>query len=260
MSQSAIVERQKEAHETTQVQERSWKGLYKLGGILCIATAFSWNVLARMGAALYPSGTPGDPAAYLQLISQNQALASTTWAYWDVADFLLLIPTVALYLVLRRYNRTLAFLGAAFNIFFIFYDVSVTELNSLTLVSLSQGYAAATTDALRASFVGAATYGYAALPMQTVLSFITGTFGFLLWCYPMSKGVFRRRTAIFGAIVNAIAVVGSFAPVLPSSTLLAIFQFITLPGVGIWFAIVGFQLYRHSDQLAAMDGAGSPVT
>lgn len=234
--------------------------MYKLGGILCIATALSWNILARMGAALYPSGVPSNPTAYLQLVSQSQALASATWVYWDVADFMLIIPTVALYVVLRRYNKTLALLGAVLNAFFIFYDISVTELNSLTLVSLSQGYASATTDALKASYVGAATYGYAALPIQTVLSFGTGVFGFLLWCYPMAKGIFRRRTAVFGAVANAIAFFGSFSPIFPSSTILGFFFLITLPAVGIWFAIVGAQLYRHSDQIAAMDSAISRGT
>lgn len=247
----------KEAHSTGPVNGRDWKGIYKLGGILCIVVAFVWNVLGRMAAVLYPSGVPGNATSYLQLVSQNQALASAIWVGWDVNDFLLIIPIVALYLVLRRYNRTLALLGATFNAFFIFYDISVTELNSLTLVSLSQSYSTAATDALKASFVGAATYGYAALPMQTVISFVTGTFGFLLWCYPMSKGVFRRRTAIFGAVVNTIAVIGSLSPIFPSSALLGIFYFITLPGVGIWFAIVGAQLYRHSDELAAVDNTHS---
>jgi hypothetical protein len=156
-----------------------------------------------------------------------------TWVVWDVADFVLIVPPIAIYLVLRRHNKTLALLGAILQGFFIFYDVSVTELNSLTLVSLSQGYAGASTDALRASFVGAATYGYAALPIQTVLSFGVGTFAFLIWCIPMSRSIFRRRTAIFGAAVNALGVIGAFYPIAPSIALLGLFQFITLPGVAI---------------------------
>lgn len=47
---------------------------------------------------------------------------------------------------------------------YLFYDINVTELNSLTLVSLSQGYATAATDALRASYLAAATV------MQLILS------------------------------------------------------------------------------------------
>jgi len=255
MSESAVQERVAEAHRNETAQQRSWRGMYRLGAMLSIATGFLWVVLARMGVALYPSGVPTDPASYLQLISHNQPLANATWALWDVADFVLIVPTVALYLVLRHYNKTLALLGAVIQLFFVFYDVSVTELNSLTLVSLSQGYSAAATDALKASYLGAATYGYAALPLETVLSFGTGTFAFLLWCWPMSRSIFRRRTAIFGAIVNAIGVAGAFSPVAPGVALLAYFQFVTLPGVAIWLAIVGAQLYRHVDQVEVMDGA-----
>ena len=132
-----------------------------------------------------------------------------------------------------------------FAMFFNIYDVCVTELNSLILVSLSHGYAIATTDVMRASFVAAATYGYHALPIQTVLSFATGTFGYLLWCVPMFKSFFRRGTAIFGGIVMVIALIGSAAPLFPSSTILGLFQFIVVPACALWFVLVGVQLFRH---------------
>jgi hypothetical protein len=258
MSQKNVQVKPKDAYETTQTHERSWISFYRLSGVLMIAVAVLWVALSRMGAVLYSSGMPTTPTAYLQLISQNQSLAYSTWVLWDVADFLLIIPTVGLYLVLRHYNKTFALIGSLLQGFFVIYDVSVTELNSMTLVSLSQGYMSAATDAVKASYLGAATYGFAALPLQTVLSFGVGTFGFVLWCLPMSRSLFRRRTAIFGAVVNAIGVIGAFAPVLPSSTLLGLFQFITLPGVALWCIVVGAQLYRHSGQFAQMDGIDHP--
>ena len=211
-----------------------------------------------MSAALYASGMPTTATSYVQLISQNQALAASTWGVWDIADFLLIVPTVALYLVLRHYNKTLALLGAAFQLLFVVYDISVTELNSLTLVSLSQGYASATTDAARSAFLAAATYGFAALPIQTVLSFGLGTFGFLLWALTMRRSIFRRGTALFGMAANAIGVAGSFSPLFPSDPTLGLFFYITLPAVGLWCAIVGAQMYRHSRDLALMDESSGP--
>ena len=88
--------------------------------------------------------------------------------------------------------------------FFLFCDISITELNSLTLVNLTQWYAGAGTDALKAPFVSAAAYGFAALPLQTVLSFGAGSVGWLLWCFPMSGSVFGRKTAVYGAVVNVV--------------------------------------------------------
>jgi hypothetical protein len=208
-------------------------------------------VVAYTARTLYASGYPSDPASYLQLVSQHQLQASMTWSLWIAMDFLAIAPTVALYIVLQRHNRTLALLGSLLSMFFNIYDVSVTELNSLTLVSLSRAYASATTDALRASFVAAATYGYFALPLQTVLSFAIGSLGYLMWCVPMAKSIFGRRTAIYGAVVSVIGLIGSAAPVVQSSYILGLCQFICVRAIALWFLVVGVQLYRYGHRLPA---------
>jgi len=251
---------QKVVSEVQTNDDYQWKGLYRLNAVLLIVTAIIWTFVSRTSAMLYAQGYPVDPEAYLQLVAQNQALASLTWGLWIVSDFLLMAPTVALYIVLRGSNRTLALLGSLFAMFFNVYDVCVTELNSLTLVSLSHGYAVAASDALRTSFISAATYGYYALPLQTVLSFAIGTFGYLLWSMAMFKSVFRRGTAIFGLAVMIIALIGSAAPMFPSSLVLGICQFICVPACALWFVLVGLQLYRYgmhlgntADRVAAVD-------
>ena len=192
--------------------DNKWKRLYIVSGLLLILTAIIWIIISRTAGILYAQGYPTDPTTYLQLISKHQLLAIITWSLWILADFLLFAPTIALFIILRRYNQTLALLGMLFAMFFNVYDICVTELNSLTLVSLSHGYALAITEVARASFIAAATYGYYALPLQTVLSFATGTFGYLLWCIPMAKGIFKRWIAIYGGIVMIVALVGSAAP------------------------------------------------
>jgi hypothetical protein len=245
---------------TTEPTDEGWVGLYRVSGILLIVTAVVWTVVSRTASMLYASGYPGDPETYLQLVSQHQALASVTWSLWIVSDFLLMAPTVALYLVLRHENRTLALVGSLFAMFFNVYDVCVTELNSLTLVSLSLGYASASTEAVRASFVAAATYGYHALPLQTVLSFAVGTFGYLLWCVPMLKSTFRRGTAIFGVTVMVVALIGSAAPMFPSSTILGLSQFVVVPACALWFVLVGIQLYRYGRRLPARVAVAAAVS
>ncbi len=130
--------------------------------------------------------------------------------------------------------------------FFNVYDVCVTELGSLTLVSLAHGYAGATTETLRSSLVQAATYGYYALPIQTTLSFAIGSIGYLFWSIPMLKGTFRRWTAIYGAVASLVGIAGSAAPLVPSSAILGLCQLICVPAVGLWFVFVGVQLHRHS--------------
>ena len=231
--------------------DRNWKELYCVSGILLISTAVLWTIVSQTASILYSSGYPGDPTSYLQLISQHQFLASITWSLWIVSDFLLMAPTIAFYIILRPYGRTLALLGSLFAMFFSIYDVCITELSSLTLVSLSHGYANAAPTALRDSFVAAATYGYHALPLQTVLSFAIGTFGYLLWCVPMFKSMFGRGTAIFGASVMVIALTGSAAPLFPTSVILGLCQFICVPACALWFVLVGVRMFHYGRCLPA---------
>jgi hypothetical protein len=238
-------------------REPSWRGLYRVSGVLAVITGIGGLIATLGGATLYKSGYPSNATAYLQLVSQHQMLANGLWSLWILGDFLGLAPTVALYLILRHYNRTMALVGSLIAAVYLFYDISVTELNSLTLVSLSQGYVNATTDALRASYVAAATYGYAALPLQTVLSFGVGSVGWLLWCVPMAKSLLGRRTAVFGVVVNVIGIIGAAAPVVTSS-ILGWLQFLAPPLIGVWFIVIGFQLYRHNSQLAHLDDTLSP--
>jgi hypothetical protein len=236
--------------KTQLLDDQKWRGLYQVSGILLIITAILWTIVTQTSRSLYSSGYPGDPASYLQLISQHQSLATITWSLWIVADFLLIAPTVAMYIILQRANRTLALIGSMLAMFFNIYDVCITELNSLTLVGLSQVYSSASSEAVKASLVGAAAYGYYALPIQTVISFAIGTFGYLLWCVPMFNSIFRRFTALFGMVWCIVALIGSASPLFPSSYLLGLFQYLCVPAVALWFILIGIQLIRYSRRLS----------
>lgn len=170
---------------------------------------------------------------------------------WIVTDFLGIATVIAVYIVLERHNRTLALLGSLLAIFYAIYDVSATELNSLTLVSLAHGYASATSDALRASFVAAATYGYHALPLQSVLSFGIGSLAYLLWCVPMWKSFFGRWTTIFGVVVNVIGVIGSASFVVPSSSILGICLLLAPRLIAFWSIVLGVQMFRYGRRIPA---------
>jgi Domain of unknown function (DUF4386) len=224
--------------------DRRWKGLYRLSGVLLVIEGIGGIVAFLMGAVLYKSGFPANPEAYLQLISQEQLRANILWSLWIFGGFAFILPSVAMYIILKRDGRILALFGTLLSLFYSFYDVSVTELNSLTLVSLARGYANAATDALRASYVAAATYGYAALPFQTVLSFGIGAVAWLCWSLVMLKRhIFQRWMAIMGIIVNTIGIISAVAPVVRESYFLGLLQFLTAPLTAIWFIMMGVRVY-----------------
>jgi hypothetical protein len=243
------VELAREQVSPAEAADRNSKGLYSASAILLIVIAVLSFVVAYGGRVLYASGYPSTAEAYLQLVSQHQRLAATTWSLWIVMAFLSLPVLVAMYLILRRYNKNLALLGSLIALFYAIYDVGVTELNSLTLVSLGHEYAAATSAALQASLVAAASYGYYALPLQTVLSFAIGPVGYILWCVPMAKSFFGRGMAIFGVIVSVIGLLGSAAPVVPSSYFLGLCQFLCVRLIAIWSLILGLQLFGYARRI-----------
>jgi hypothetical protein len=252
MSEPDVRLKSEGASEGRRLPEPSWLGFYRVSGLLAVITGAMGFLFFIGGLNLYSSGYPSTPEAYLQLVSQHQGTAYRLWSLWDVTDFLGFAPTVAMYLILRHYNKTLALLGSVIVGFYLFYDISVTELNSMTLVSLSQGYASAATEALKASYVAAATYGYAALPLQTVLSFGVGSVGWLLWCIPMSKSTFGRGVAVLGVAVNVIGILGAAAPV-AASGVFAWSQLLAPPLIGIWSIILGVKLYRNRSRFAELD-------
>jgi len=241
---------QKNAEKSLPEIDSRWRVLYFVGGILAIVTGILSITAAYASRILYASGYPGDVTAYLQMVSQHHELASLAWSLWIVIDFLGITPTVAMYFLLARHNRTLALLGSLISIFYAIYDISVTELNSLTLVSLGQGYASATSESLRTAIVGAAAYGYHALPIQTVLSFAIGSVAYILWCVPMFKSFFGPWTALFGLVVNIIGLFGSAAPVVPSSYFLGLCQFLCVRLIALWSIVIGIQMIRYTRRLA----------
>jgi hypothetical protein len=228
-----------------------WRGLILASGILLIVIPLISLYALYLARTLYAPGYPGDAAGYLQLVSQHQQQASLTWSLWIVMDILGLAPVVAVYIVLQKHNRALALLGSLLAIFYAIYDVSATELNSLTLVSLANSYAGAASDALRTSIVAAATYGYNALPLQSVLSFGIGSLAYLLWFVPMWKSFFGRWTTIFGVVVNVIGVVGSAFPVVPASSFLGLCLFLAPRLIAFWSMALGVQMFRHGLRIPA---------
>ena len=224
------------------------KSLFMASSILLVSTGVIWAVVARLSMLLYPSGVPTGAESYLKLVSQNQVLAASDWSLWIVADLLIVLPTIALYFVLSPTNKTLALVGTALALVFPIYDIPVSELNSLMLVSLAHGYANAPTAALQAPYIAAAASRVAALPVETFVSFAL-SIGFLVLSFAMLKSVFRKGIAILGIVANGAAVVGSVSALVPASGVLGLLFFISVPAGGLWLILVGFQLHRYTMRL-----------
>ena len=226
-----------------------WKNLYKVAAYLLAACGAIGFALFLTGAKVAQCASGATtPAASLLAVSQHQALYAGDAALWIISDFFLIPVAVAAFLVLRPINRSAALMGSALVLFYVVFDVCVTELNGLALISLSQSYASAGTAALQATFVSASAYGLAHIAAQQVFSWGIGAVGQLIWSIVMWKSFFGRGVAGLGIIANVLPILGAAAPVAPL-LVFELAQLLALPVGAIWAIAVGVQLYRHTRHL-----------
>ena len=61
----------------------------------------------------------------------------------------------------------------------------------------------------------------------------------------MARSFFGRWTAYIGVIVNIIGILGSAAPLFPSSFFLGLCQFLCVRLIALWFIVLGVQMFRY---------------
>lgn len=218
-----------------------WAGRLRFAGLLLVLSGVLYGAVTYLGMAIYNfGGVPTDAATYLRTVGPHAALAATTWSIWIGLDVLLVPITLALYVLLRGQDRYLAMLGAGLLGAYVVFDIAVTELDSLRLAALASGYTAASS-ADQGSYVTSAGPLLSGLPLETLLSFVVGSFGFVLLSLLLLHGPVRRGTALFGVGVNSLGIVGGIGAVLPA---LSVTTSPSLLLIGLWYVLTGAQLYR----------------
>jgi hypothetical protein len=220
-------------------EERWW---YRVGGLSALLLGLAYVLIV----ALYVSAgaPPRGGEAWLTYA------AGKTAAWWAIVglsvltDVLFVPVAVALYVALRRVDRTLLPLGTACVGLFVVLDLAVTWPNIAALVALSGSYAAATTDAERAASVAAATYASAVLTstLVGVYSIADLSVGILLIGLVMLRSPFGKATAYLGVATGILGIVSVAGPLLVS----ALGPLIILTSVltTVWVLLVGYRLYR----------------
>ena len=242
----------------TKSSDSDWKSLIRVGGVaaLIAGVLFRRNIAAEIGlfSTQKPPLTVGD---WFALLQSNRLLGLTYLNIFDIVNYALVgLMFLALYAVLKRTNKscmaiatTLALLGIA---------VYFASNTAFSMLSLSDQYAAATTEAQRAILLAA---GEAMLVINrfTDLGSNPGTGGYISLLLIAAAGmitsfvmlrseVFNRATAYVGILANGLDLAYCIAFVaLPTvnSELLAL---IFIPAAGlflmIWHIMVGWRLYQ----------------
>ena len=238
--------------------DSDWKSLIRVGGVaaLIAGVLFRRNIAAEIGlfSTQKPPLTVGD---WFALLQSNRLLGLTYLNIFDIVNYALVgLMFLALYAVLKRTNKsymaiatTLALLGIA---------VYFASNTAFSMLSLSDQYAAATTEAQRAILLAA---GEAMLVINrfTDLGSNPGTGGYISLLLIAAAGmitsfvmlrsdVFNRATAYMGILANGFDLAYCMAfitlPMVDSELLALIF----LPAAGlllmIWHIMVGWRLYQ----------------
>jgi hypothetical protein len=210
--------------------------LYRVGGISGLVLGMAYIIIIPLYA--HVGAPPSDGEAWLKY------LAGKTTVWWAIlglsvlTDFLFVPVALSLYFALKGINRNAMLLATALVGLFVVLDLAVTWSNFASLLTLGAGYAAASNDAQRAAYVGAASYAAAVLAsrLEIVYAIVTLSSGILIIGVVMLKGIFSKTTAYLGLITGVLGV-AALSRVTAIIIMNAVFA-------TVWVLLVGYRLFR----------------
>lgn len=215
--------------------ETAWRPLYLIAGAAAMLTV----ALIALAVGVYliwppPSGV----AALFALLQQNPLLGLLDLdLVMVVSAALLIVLYLALYLALRRISQSLALISLTIGLIGSALMISVNP--AFSMLSLSGGYAAATTEAQRAMYLAA---GQATLTNWTGTAFnvaylFSGVTALIFSLLMLRSDLFSKVTAYAGIVTGALTIVPATA-----GTVGLWVSLVALVPTVIWLALTAQQL------------------
>jgi hypothetical protein len=242
----------------TETLDANWKSLYRVGGVaaLIAGVLFRRNIAAEI--ALFSEHiSPVTVSDWLTLLQSNRLLGLSYLNVFDLVNYALVgLMFLALYAALKRANKS--YMAIATPLGLVGIAVYFASNTAFSMLSLSEQYAAATTDAQRATLL-AAGKAMLAINRFSDLGAHPGAGGYMSLLLVASAGmiasvvmlrsdVFNRATAYVGILASALdlayCTVFVFVPTVDSELLSVCF----IPAAGlflmIWHIMIGWRLYQ----------------
>jgi hypothetical protein len=242
----------------TETSDSDWKSLYRVGGVAALIAGifFRRNIAAEISlfSEYKPPVTVSD---WFALLQSNRLLGLSYLNIFDIVNYALVsLMILALYAALRQVNKS--YMAIATILGFLGIAVYFASNTVFSMLSLSEQYAAATTDTQRTMLL---TAGEAMLAINRFSSpgghpgtggyvslFLIAVAGMITSVVMLRSDVFNRATAYVGILASAFDLVYCIAyAIMPSvdSILLAV---IFIPAAGlflmIWHIMVGWRLIQ----------------
>jgi hypothetical protein len=226
--------------------DSTYQGLYKLGGIaaLIVAVLTLGEVIIL---AFYPQ--PATVSGWFILFQSNKFIGLLDfWGLEFPMYIMFIIVFLALYFVLRKANKIL--MAIAMTIALLGIGIFLATNNPFSMLSLSNQFAAATTDVERSTFLAAGQAILANTNQRAVGGFNMGLFlvsvaGLIVSSVMLQSNSFSRFTAYVGILANAFSLADYLRQAVTSSVIIALL--VILPSalfLVIWFVLVGRRLYQ----------------
>ena len=239
------------------ILDSAYKNLFKAGAAaaLIAAVVFRRNLDAEFmllrGVGIInagPTAPPNTVMDWFTLLQNNKLLGLTLPNLFDIVNYALVgLIFLALYVALRRASES--FMAIAATLGFIGIVVYFASNQAFSMLSLSNQYAAATTDAQRAMFIAAgqamltihnnASYQGASIYMSFLLVSVAGL---IISAVMLRSSIFSKGAGYVGILANGLGlgyyITLAFAPAvvfLPLSvSALFLLAWYILIGVRLW--------------------------
>jgi hypothetical protein len=225
--------------EAQAAPDRSWRSLYRAGGISAVLFVVS-VLVAIVLIVIAPPPLSADGATTLQYIASHKVLYIIEQVLWLAPSVFGAVVFLALFQALKHLSKSYAALGAlaGFVSWVLGLAIPTTGGGAPVLVYLSDQYMAASTAAQHTAFATAAE-AFIAQNNTTSASGILAPVGILILSLVMLKGVFPKGIAYLGIVTGALGIVSeALRPMIGPGYFV---YGLLLPA---WFLVVGWKLYR----------------
>jgi hypothetical protein len=217
--------------------DSAWTPLYRVGGVAALLAVAIMPLAVFVFLAWPP---PTTIESWFALFQRNGFLGLLDLDLLLVTSYVVMIPLyLALYIALRRVSQSFMAIALAFNLLGTALILAANP--AAAMLTLSDRYAAATTDAQRAVFLGA---GQALLVNWSGtafdLGYLFGGIGILIIAIVMLRStIFGKFTAYTGLVMGAVMLVPASA-----GTVGLVLSLVSLVPTAIWLLLVARRLFQ----------------
>jgi hypothetical protein len=231
-------------------KDRAWRRLYFVGGAAALIAVvvfrrhFGAEIGLLMDIGIIDKMPPSNALDWFTLLQNNPFLGLILLDLFDIVNYILVgLIFLALYGALRRANKVAITVSTACAL--VGVAVYLASNQAFAMLALSNQYAAASTDTMRAQFPAAgeallATHNPAGVNLGLFLVALAGLIASVVM---LRSRVFGKATAVFGIVANSLVLTYFVAlPFVPEIAFL--FPAASAPFRLLWYILIARRLFQ----------------